>query len=248
MLEKNKIYNMDCIEGMKEISDESIDFIFCDLPYGVTNNDWDSIIPLDELWEQYNRIIKNNGAIALTAVQPFTSILVASNYKMFRYEWIWKKNKFTGFLNAKKMPLKQHESVLIFYKKLPDYNPQKTTGHKPVNSFTKHTSDGTNYGKTKKGIKGGGQTDRYPTSILEIPVINNDNKEKFHPTQKPVELVEYFIKTYTNEGDTVLDNCMGSASTAIASIKTNRHFIGFETNQEYYIKASERIENYKDLY
>lgn len=247
MIEKNKIYNMDCIEGMKQISDESIDFIFCDLPYGVTNNDWDSIIPLDELWEQYNRIIKNNGAIALTAVQPFTSLLVASNYKMFRYEWIWKKNKSTGFLNAKKMPLKQHESVLIFYKKLPIYNPQKTTGHKPVNSFTKHTSDGTNYGKTKKGIKGGGQTDRYPTSILEIPVINNDNKEKFHPTQKPVELVEYFIKTYTNEGDTVLDNCMGSASTAIASIKTNRHFIGFENNQEYYIKASERIENYKDL-
>ncbi|MFB8425981.1 DNA-methyltransferase [Priestia megaterium] len=244
MLEINQVYNVNCLdsEGMKAIPDKSIDFILCDLPYGITRNHWDSVIPLEELWEQYSRIIKDNGAIALTASQPFTSILAASNLKMFRYEWIWKKNKSTGFLNAKKMPLKQHESVLIFYKKLPIYNPQKTTGHKPVNSFKKNTSDGTNYGKTQTGIVGGGQTDRYPTSIIEFPVVNNDSDERIHPNQKPLGLLEFLIKTYTNENDLVLDNCMGSGATAIACINTNRNFIGFELEKDYYLKATKRIE------
>jgi len=225
----------DCIELMKEIGDKSIDMILCDLPYQVTQNKWDVIIPFDKLWEQYERIIKDNGAIVLTAVQPFTSMLIMSNPKLFRYDWVWEKNKSTGFLNAKKMPLRQHESIVVFYKKLPTYNPQKTTGHKPANSYTKNTSDGSNYGKTKLGVTGGGQTDRYPTSIQKFKVVNNDNsgKNKYHPTQKPVEMFEYLIKTYSNEGDIILDNCMGSGTTAIAAVKTRRKFIGIEKESDY---------------
>lgn len=244
-LEKNRIYFEDCMEGMKKIPDGSIDCILCDLPYSITNNKWDSIIPLEDLWKEYERVIKENGAIVLTASQPFTSLLIQSNPKLFRYEWIWVKNKSTGHLNAKKMPLRRHESVVVFYKKLPVYNPQKTTGHKPVNTYTKHSDDGSNYGKTKTGIKGGGQTDRYPTSILEIPVMNNDDDEKFHPTQKPVALMEYMVRTYTNEGDTVLDTCMGSMTTAIACLNTGRNYIGFENNEEYYEKGMARIHNHK---
>lgn len=246
-LEKNRIYFEDCMEGMKKIPDKAIDCILCDLPYSITNNKWDSIIPLEALWKEYERVIKDNGAIVLTASQPFTSLLIQSNPKLFRYEWIWVKNKSTGHLNAKKMPLRRHESVVVFYKKLPVYNPQKTTGHKPVNTYTKHSDDGTNYGKTKTGIKGGGQTDRYPTSILEIPVMNNDDDEKFHPTQKPIALMEYMVRTYTNEGDTVLDTCMGSMTTAIACLNTGRNYIGFENNEEYYEKGMERIHNHKKI-
>lgn len=245
ILELNKIHHGDCLELMKEIPDGSIDMILCDLPYGITaRNKWDVIIPFDKLWEQYNRVIKNNGAIVLTAVKPFSAQLIMSNPKMFRYDLIWRKNKSTGFLNANRMPLRQHEEVLVFYKKLPTYIPQKTTGHKPVNSFTKHTSDGNNYGTTKQGISGGGQTDRHPTSILDINVINNDDKEKSHPTQKPVELFEWLIKSYTNEGDVILDNCIGSGTTAISAINTNRNWIGIELEKEYVVIANERIENY----
>lgn len=243
-IELDSIYNMDCLEGMKLIEDKSIDMILCDLPYGITaRNKWDEIIPFESLWEQYNRIIKDDGAIVLTAVKPFSSMLVSSNPKMYRYDLIWRKNKSTGFLNAKKMPLRQHEEILIFYKKLPTYNPQKTEGHKPANSYTKHTSDGTNYGKTKVGISGGGQTDRYPTSVIDIKVMNNDDPNKFHPTQKPVELFEWLIKTYTNEGETILDNCMGSGTTAIAAINTDRNYIGFELEKKYFDLANERISN-----
>lgn len=250
MIELNRIYNEDCVsenpnEGMNRISDKSIDMILCDLPYGTTaRNKWDVVIPFDKLWKQYNRIIKDNGAIVLTAVKPFSSMLINSNPKMFRYDIIWHKNKSTGFLNANKMPLRAHEEILVFYKKLPTYNPQKTTGHKPVNSYTKHTSDGTNYGKTKTGISGGGQTDRYPTSVWDIKVMNNDDPNKWHPTQKPVELFEKLILTYTNEGETVLDNCMGSGTTAIACINTSRNYIGFELEKEYFDKANERIKNH----
>lgn len=250
MIELNKIYNEECLgdkeleTGMWRIPDKSVDMILCDLPYGVTNqNKWDQIIPFEPLWEQYNRVIKDNGAIVLTAVKPFSAMLIMSNPKMYRYDIIWRKNKSTGFLNAKKMPLRQHEEILVFYKKLPTYNPQKTTGHKPANTYTKHTSDGTNYGKTKSGISGGGQTDRYPTSVLDINVMNNDNPNKFHPTQKPVELCEWLIKTYTNEGETVLDNCMGSGTTAIACLNTNRNYIGFELEEEYHRLGNELISN-----
>lgn len=238
----NQIIFGDCLEIMPTIPKASIDMILCDLPYGITaRNKWDKIIPFEPLWKEYKRIIKDKGAIILTATQPFASQLICSNTDMFRYDLIWSKNKSTGFLNAKKMPLRKHEYILVFYKKLPTYNPQKTTGHKPVNSFTKHTSDGTNYGNTKKGIKGGGQTDRYPTSIIEIPVVNNDSKEKIHPTQKPVELFEYLIKTYTNKSMVVLDNCIGSGTTAVACKNLNRKFIGIESNEKYYKKALQRI-------
>lgn len=242
VLDLNTIHHMDGLDGMKLLPDKSVDMILCDLPYGVTQNKWDVVIPFDELWAQYTRVIKDRGAIVLTATKPFSSLLITSNSKMFRYDIIWRKNKSTGFLNANRMPLRQHEEILVFYKKLPTYNPQKTNGHKKVNSFTKHTDDGTSYGKTKVGLKGGGQTDRHPTSVLDIKVMNNDDPQKFHPTQKPVELFEWLIKTYTSEGDIVLDNCMGSGTTAIACLLNNRRFVGFEIEHVYVHKALNWIE------
>ena len=229
----------DCLEKMKDIPNKSIDMILCDLPYGTTRNKWDSVLSLDELWEQYNRIIKDNGAIVLFAQTPFDKVLGCSNLKMLRYEWIWEKTSATGHLNAKKMPMKAHENILVFYKKLPTYNPQKTTGHTPVHSYTKHQDDGSNYGKTLIGISGGGSTERYPRSVQ---VFKTDKqKEALHPTQKPVDLLEYLIKTYTNENETVLDNCMGSGSTGIACVNTNRSFIGIELTEKYFEASKKRI-------
>ncbi|MDW4537107.1 site-specific DNA-methyltransferase [Bacillus cereus] len=241
----NQIHNMDCLEGMKLLQDKSVDMILCDLPYGVTQNKWDVIIPFNELWHQYERIIKDNGAIVLTAAQPFAAQLIVSNPKLFRYEWIWEKTAATGHLNAKKMPMRAHESILVFYKKLPTYKPIKTTGHAPVNSYTKHQDDGTNYGKTKIGISGGGSTERYPRSVQRFST--DKQKEAIHPTQKPVALFEYLIKTYTNEGETVLDNCIGSGITAVAAINTNRNFIGFEISEEYCAAANRRIDNLQQV-
>ena len=234
-----KLYCGDCLDIMKKIPNKSIDMILCDLPYGTTQNKWDSIIPLDKLWEQYNRIIKDNGAIVLFAQTPFDKVLGVSNLKMLRYEWIWEKTTATGHLNAKKMPMKAHENILVFYKKLPTYNPQKTTGHTPVHSYTKHQDDGSNYGKTTVGISGGGSTERYPRSVQ----IFKSDKQKcaLHPTQKPVSLCEYLIKTYTNEGNLVLDNCMGSGTTGVACKNTNRDFIGIEINKEYFDIAKQRL-------
>lgn len=238
----NRIIQGDCLEIMAGMPEHCIDMVLCDLPYGVTaRNRWDIIIPLEELWKQYKRVTKENAAIVLTTTQPFASQLIMSNSKMFRYDMIWVKNKSTGFLNAKKMPLRKHELVLIFYRSLPTYNPQKTRGHSPVNSYTKHTSDGTNYGMTKIGISGGGQTDRYPTSVLDIPVVNNDSSEKTHPTQKPVELFEFLIRTFTDENQVILDNCIGSGTTAIACYNTNRIFVGIEKDAEFYNSADKRI-------
>ncbi|PZT57529.1 site-specific DNA-methyltransferase [Paenibacillus silvae] len=228
---------------MALIPDKSIDMILCDLPYGTTQNKWDSIINLDLLWGQYCRIIKDNGAIVLTAQTPFDKVLGCSNLKMLKYEWIWEKTTATGHLNAKKMPMKAHENVLVFYKNLPTYNPQKTTGHSPVHSFVKHQDEGSNYGRGKVGISGGGSTERYPRSVQ---VFSTDRqKEALHPTQKPVALFEYLIKTYTNEGDTVLDNCMGSGTTAVAALRNNRNYIGFETEEKYIEIANKRIESLK---
>lgn len=238
----NSILCGDCLEIMEAIDNDSIDMILCDLPYGSTQNKWDKVIDLEKLWVQYKRIVKPNSPIVLTATQPFASHLISSNPKQFRYDLIWEKNKVSGFLNANRMPLRKHEIILVFYDKLPIYNPQKTIGHKPVNSFTKNTGDGSNYGKTKL-VKGGGQTDRHPTSIVSFPVVNNDSKDKFHPTQKPVELFEWLIKTYTNEGMIVLDNCIGSGTTAIACKNTKRNFIGIELDEEYCEIARKRLEN-----
>lgn len=197
---------------------------------------------MEELWEQYNRIIKDNGAILLFAQTPFDKVLGCSNLKMLKYEWIWEKTTATGHLNSKKMPMKAHENILVFYKKLPTYNPQKTTGHTKVHSYTKHQDDGSNYGKTKIGISGGGSTERFPR---DVQIFKSDKqKVSLHPTQKPVALLEYLIKTYTNENELILDNCMGSGSTGVATINTNRRFIGIEKDENYFEIARNRIEEH----
>ncbi len=229
-----KLYNGDCLEVMKDIPDKSIDMILCDLPYGTTKNKWDGIIPLDTLWKQYKRIIKDNGAIVLFSQMPFTAELVHSNLKLFKYEWVWKKESGTGFLNAKKMPLKIHENILIFYKNTPIYNPQMRKGFKSYSQMSGRGS--TNYGKQIR-VQTINEGERYPIDIIEF----KRDKEKLHPTQKPLQLLEYLIKTYTNEGETVLDNCMGSGSTGVACLNTNRNFIGIELDKEYYKIAENRI-------
>ena len=226
----------DCLEIMKDIPDKSIDMILADLPYQTTKNKWDLMIPLEPLWEQYNRVIKDDGAIVLFSQQPFTSILVTSNLKHYRHEWIWEKEQGTGFLNAKKMPLKNHENILVFYKKLPTYNPQMRTGFKPYK--TKKGHHGSNYGEDK-GALTESNGERYPLTVLKF----SRDKDKLHPTQKPVALLEYLIKTYTNENDTVLDNVMGSGSTGVACINTNRNFIGIELDDKYFEIAKQRIGN-----
>jgi site-specific DNA-methyltransferase (adenine-specific) len=234
-LELDYIYCGDCLEIMPEIADKSVDMILCDLPYGTTACSWDTIIPFEPLWAQYKRTIKPNGAIVLTASQPFTSTLVMSNLKMFKYEWIWEKDAGTGFLNAKKYPLKNTENILIFCNGVPKYNPQMRTG-KPYKTIRGRKSD--NYGKdTKKEIITDNNGDRYPVTGLKF----NRDKNKLHPTQKPVALFEYLIRTYTNPGDLVLDNCIGSGTTAVACIRTGRHFIGIEKDVDYCIVAQERV-------
>ena len=239
---------MCCLEGMKEIEDKSIDMILCDLPYGTTQNKWDSVIPLDKLWEQYNRIIKDNGAIALTANEPFQTAVINSNLKMFRYDLIWEKSHSVGFLNARRMPMRKHESILLFYKHLPTYIPQiedkPTENIRPITIKDRLTS---NYGKFDEGNHRTIPNDKtYPNSILRIP--NESKTATKHPTQKPVALFEYLIKTYTNENETVLDNCMGSGTTAIACINTNRNYIGFELDTSYFDIANERVEQVKALW
>ena len=224
----------DCLELMKDIPDKSVDMILCDLPYGTTRNKWDSVIPLNKLWKSYERIIKNNGAIVLFSQMPFSAELVHSNLKLFKYEWIWRKDNGTGFLNAKKMPLKIHENILVFYKKLPLYNPQMRTGFKPYKC--KQGRHSTNYGAYEQGHITESNGERYPIDIIEFKKDSG-----LHPTQKPVALLEYLIKTYTNEGETVLDNCMGSGSTGVACVNTNRNFIGYELNEKYFEIAGKRI-------
>jgi DNA modification methylase len=237
------IIHGDCLEVMKNISGESIDMILCDLPYEQTKNKWDIMIPFKPLWEQYNRIIKNNGAIVLFGNGIFTAHLIRSNMRMWRYNLIWKKTTPTGHLNAKRMPMRIHEDIIVFYKKLPTYSPQKTTGHKRKVSKAEHKIncvETTNYGK--HGLTSYDSTERYPTSVLEF--ATDKQKLALHPTQKPVALCEYLIKTYTNEGDLVLDNCMGSGSTIIAAINTNRKYIGIEKDENYYNIAKDRIEKH----
>ena len=238
----------DCLELMKSIESGSIDMILCDLPYGHTHNEWDCVIPLPPLWEHYERIIKQDGAICLFSQTDFTGRLICSNLSLFRYTLVWDKVRTTGFLNANKMPLRQHEDILVFYKKLPVYNPQMTEGGEPSHSRGKKwenkgsmLDDGKIYGKYRhtSDTPSAKSNMKFPTSILRFS--NVVNKDKFHPTQKPVELLEYLIKTYTNEGDTILDNCMGGGSTGVASVNTNRDFIGFELDEKYFETACKRI-------
>ena len=248
MIELNKIYNEDCLEGMKRIPDGIVDCIVCDLPYGVLNKknvnaQWDIIIPFEPLWEQYERITKDNAAIILFAQGMFTARLMMSNPKHWRYNLIWqKRGRCSGFLNAKKMPLREHEDIVVFYRKLPTYNPQMTKcePHERNHSRGRQEKEHTNrcygnFGKSDDII-----TDlKYPKSILNFKRPH----PQVHPTQKPVSLIQYLIRTYSNEGDTILDNCMGSGTTAIACIREKRNFIGFETNPEYYDVCRNRILN-----
>ena len=240
MLELNKIYHGDCLEVMKGIPDKSIDMILCDLPYGTTACKWDTIIPFEPLWEQYKRIIKDNGAIVLTGSQPFTSALVMSNPKWFKYEWIWDKKRSSNFALANKIPMKTHENVLVFYLKLPTYNPQMEIG-KPYNKekYNKvNNSQITNDKIFKINTKNNGT--RFPTTIKYFSQ-NWTRQQQSHPTQKPVALFEYLIKTYTNEGDLVLDNCAGSGTTGVACRNLKRNFILIERELEYVKIAEDRL-------
>ena len=236
--EKINLLHGDCLELMNDIPDKSVDMILCDLPYGVTQCKWDVIIPFDKLWEQYNRIIKDNGAVVLFGNEPFTSLLICSNLKNFKYNWIWQKNKATGFLNAKKQPLNDNETISVFYKKQCTYNPQMTVAEKTYKRGMAKRSKSDCYGEEKDFVQI--ETGlRYPKRIQYFN--NNHTREQLHPTQKPVELLEYLIKTYTNEDEVVLDNCMGSGSTGVACINTNRRFIGIELEEKYFEIAKNRI-------
>ena len=278
-----KLYNGDCLEVMKEIPSKSVDMILCDLPYQVTKNKWDTIIPMNDyiiandeslekdefylkqflkglskkeidkiwkenkqegLWSYYNRIIKDNGAILLFGQDIFSAQLINSNLKMYKYKWFWKKDRPSGFLNAKRMPLKDVEEILVFYKKCPVYNPQFWEGiplHGMGTKYKEGNLGNNNYGKfashTNPSANREGDTKKYPRQVLEFKRPH----PPIFPTQKPVDLCEYLIKTYTNEGDLVLDNCMGSGTTGIAALNTNRKFIGIELDENYFNMAKQRI-------
>ena len=233
---------MDCLIGMKDIPDKSVDMILCDLPYGTTACKWDMIIPFEPLWEQYNRVIKDNGAIVLFGSQPFTSKLIMSNIKMFKYEWIWDKKLAGNGILAKIQPLKIHENILIFSKGKCRYIPKMTKGklRKKLTNSLKISQ--INNGDGVKSCKETFNDEYYPKSILEYSIAGM-RKGRLHPTQKPIALIEYLIKTYTKENETVLDNCMGSGTTAIACINTNRNYIGYELDEDYFNIANQRIKN-----
>lgn len=233
-------YNMDCFDGFKLIDDKSVDLILCDLPYGTTRNSWDIPLPFDRLWEQYERIIKDNGCIALFSAQPFTTDLINSNRALFRYDLIWDKVLSSGFLNAHKMPLRTHETICIFYKNPPKYNPIMQIRGKPREKGRKYDSkaDGnTCYGdyKALTNIN----NEYFPTSIITAS-NGNRNDGRIHSTQKPLSICEYIIRTYTDVGDLVVDNCAGSCSTGVAAYNTGRNFIGFENNKDIFEKGNRR--------
>ena len=244
-IELDRIYNMDCLEGMKQIPDGTIDAVICDLPYGTTQCPWDSVIPFDKLWAEYHRITKPNAPIVLFGAEPFSSALRLSNVDEFKYDWYWRKPRGTGHLNATKQPLRDVEIISVFYRDQCMYNPQFSKGEPygnksgSVHAFTE--AGETTYGKfgSGPGTRNDNPGIRYPKQCIEFGVVERDT---LHPTQKPVDLLRYLVLTYTNEGDTVLDNCMGSGTTAIACIKERRHFIGFELSKEYFDKAVKRID------
>ena len=239
----NEVFKADCLEKMKEIPAKSIDMILCDLPYGTTQNKWDSVIPLDELWKEYNRIIKDNGAIVLTSNGIFTANLIVSNSKYFKYKWIWEKSKATNFLNAKKQPLRKYEEVCVFYKKQPTYNPQMTAGEPYSKGIRKDQLTGS-YGDFQPVLVES-DGDRYPTDIIYFKTAESEGKV-FHPTQKPVDLGRYLIKTYTNPGEIVLDNTCGSGSFLVAAVLEGRNFIGIEKDEASVRFKDEEI-NYVEI-
>jgi len=224
---------------MNDLPTGSVDLVLSDVPYGQTQNAWDVPIPFEPMWEQLRRIAKPSAAIVLMAAQPFASKLVCSNLQDYRYDLIWKKNKPTGFLNAKKQPLRIHEHAQVFYRKPPLYEPQMTTGHKPGN-YARRTKHSTNYG-TQTPTEYGGSTERYPTSVIEIPIINNDDPEKHHPTQKPVDLMAHFIRSYSARGQVVLDFAAGSGTTAVAALREGRGYICIEREPDYFEIMESRI-------
>jgi site-specific DNA-methyltransferase (adenine-specific) len=230
----NAIVHGDCIDVMNSMPKESVDMVLCDLPYGTTQIDWDKSIPTNELWEAYERVCKPNAAIVLTATQPFSSYLAVSKPTWFKYEIVWVKNKATGHLNAKKQPMRSHENILVFYKQQPTYNPQMTSGHEPLH-YAVNKNQTKLYGKYGGVESRTGATDRYPKSVLYFDVVNQT--ERIHETQKPVDLFAYLIKTFSNEGDAVLDNTAGSLTTAVACLSTQRKYICIEKNAEYLEKA-----------
>jgi DNA modification methylase len=244
----NQIMLGDCLDKLQNIPTHSVDLILTDPPYGTTRCAWDIPIDLVALWREYERVIKSNGAILVFAQAPYDKILASSNIKLFRYEWIWEKTEATGHLNAKKMPLKAHENILVFYKNLPTYNPQMSTGHKPVNSFTRRPEVNNKtpvYGKVSKTISGGGSTERYPRSVLRFAKDKQKTKgtDFAHPTQKPLALCEYLIKTYTNPGDVVLDTFAGSGTIGLAAKNTSRSYILIEKEEQWYNSCLKRITN-----
>lgn len=234
----------DCLDVMRSLPPSSVDMVLADVPYGQTQNAWDRPISFGSMWEQLRRIAKPNAAIILMAAQPFASQLVCSNLTDFRYDLIWSKNKPTGFLNAKRQPLRSHEHILVFYRSPPYYEPQKTQGHEPLHRAVQ-TSHGKNYGAKTQRIESGGNTDRYPLSVLPMPIVNNDSSEKVHPTQKPVELMAWLIRSYTRQGETVLDFAMGSGTTGVACSNLGREFVGIEMQQDYFQAAVERLKPFQ---
>ena len=233
------LYQGDCLVEMLKIPDQSVDMVLCDLPYGTTQNKWDAVIPFVPLWAEYNRLCK--GAVVLHAAQPFTSALVMSNARCFKYDWVWHKPKGTGHLNAKKQPMRDKEDILVFYVAQPTYNPQMTVGapykDKAGKDHTGHGSMTESYG-TYTNFRNDNAGLRYPKQVLEFGIVERGT---VHPTQKPVALMEYLIRTYTNPGDTVLDNCMGSGTTGVACLNTGRNFIGIEKDEAYFKIAEQRL-------
>ena len=250
-MELNTVYNEDCLEGMKRIPDKSIDMILCDLPYGTTACKWDTIIPFEPLWEQYERVIKDNGVIVLFGVEPFSSLVRTSNIKNYKYDWYWNKRHGANFAQANKRPLKNIEVASVFYRKQPIYNPQKTKNPKGLEKRSAYAAS-----RQKKVFEGqvamsaeftAPGKSYEPDKLLPKCLIEFSRVPKpIHPTQKPVALFEYLIKTYTNEGDIVLDNCMGSGTTAIACMNTNRNYIGFELDETYHKLLTDRIEAHQN--
>ena len=249
----NTIIHGDCLEVMPDIPDHSIDMILCDLPYGTTQNKWDSLIPLDRLWAEYKRIIKENGAIVLTAQGVFTAKLILSNEQWFKYKVVWIKSKPTNFLNAKKQPLRKHEDICVFYRKQPTYNPQMSEGEAYDKGVRKDQFTGS-YGDFKpRRVKSNGK--RYPLDVITYEEAGHDDfvycktaeseGTVYHPTQKPVELGRYLIRTYTNEGDIVLDNACGSGSFLVAAAKENRRYIGIEKNEDVLLHKKDPIDYVK---
>lgn len=236
-----KLINGDCLQVMEEIPENSVDMILTDLPYGTTACSWDAVIPFEPLWNQYNRIIKDGGVVALFGQEPFSSRLRISNIKNYKYDWVWEKTMAVGFLNANRKPLRAYECISIFSNKgITTYNPQFTYGHKPYkNIYKNNAKDGVYRKYIKAGLTNKSEDGRrYPRNVIKF---SNPNNHSLHPTQKPVPLLEYLIKTYTNKGETVLDSCMGSGSTGVACVNTGRDFIGIELDQNYYEIAVKRI-------